>query len=149
MKTVDKRAITWLLSDDTGASSTAICAHMLGECSEGDAPSDSGDLGRCLRLLELIPEWGPRISEMGQYGPSWAGLIEEWAGIVELYNTEGGLSPTERPRWPETYQAIKLAIASGYRNDPRYECGFDTDGRLTWSRLIAQNEEEVCHAGDS
>jgi hypothetical protein len=142
LKTLERRVISWLLSDDTGASSTSICAHMLGEPSEGYAPSDCSDLGRCLRLLDLVPDWAPRLHEMAAYGPDWKGLLEQWDQIVHLYHNEGGVPYSERPRSPETYRAMKLAIAEGYRNDPNYECGFGGDGTLMWSRKIACETEE-------
>lgn len=31
------------------------------------APSDPADRGRCIRLLNLIPEWWDRLDEMEQY----------------------------------------------------------------------------------
>ena len=141
MKTVEQRIIPWFLSGDTGLSSKTICAHMMGIPYEGDAPSDTSDLGRCIRLLELVPEWKPRIKEMAQHGPAWAGLIGQWEHIVGLYKNESGMPPADRPRSPETYRAMKLAIADGYRNDSRYECSFGEDGTLSWSRLIAGEED--------
>ncbi|MCT9827422.1 hypothetical protein [Pseudomonas veronii] len=142
LKTLERRVISWLLSDDTGASSTSICAHMLGEPCEGYAPSDCSDLGRCLRLLDLVPEWAPRLHEMATYGPDWKGLLEQWDQIVHLYHNEGGVPVNERPRSPETYRAMKLAIAEGFRNDPSYECSFGGDGTLMWCRKIACETEE-------
>lgn len=118
LKSLERRVISWLLSDDTGASSTSICAHMLGEPCEGYAPSDCSDLGRCLRLLDVVPDWGLRVHEMAAYGPDWKGLIAHWDQIVSLYQHEGGVPINKRPRSPETYRAMKLAIAEGYRNDP-------------------------------
>lgn len=89
MKTDEQRAIAWLLSEDTGTSSTSILAHMLGEHYEDvDAPHDPSDLGRCVRLLALFPAWVPRMGEMAKYGPAWAGLVEDWQKIVDLYHAE-------------------------------------------------------------
>lgn len=142
LKTIEQRAINWLLSDDTGESSQSICAHMLNVPFEMQAPSDSSDLGRCLRLLSLAPEWAPRIGEMAQYGPAWAGLVAEWDSIVHLYNTENGGPGKNRVHSNETYRAMKLAIARGYRNDSRYECIFDKNGTLSSARLIDGDDSE-------
>lgn len=62
------RALFWSLAGDTGISSEAIAAHMSGY-SNGRMmpPSDADDRGRCVRLLELIPEWIPRLNEMVKY----------------------------------------------------------------------------------
>ena len=70
-KPVEERALFWALSGDTGISSKSIMAHMTGK-EKSDAfgmqpPSDSSDRGRCIRLLELIPEWIPRLKEMVKY----------------------------------------------------------------------------------
>jgi hypothetical protein len=133
MQDIERKVIRWLLSGDTGVSSTALCAHMIGEKPEEDdysPPSDPSDLGRCLRLLEILPEWKARVPEMAVHGPGWAGLVEQWDTIVNLYYNEGGVPIDQRERSPETYKAMKLAIAHGYRNDPRYICSFDADGTL-------------------
>ena len=66
MSSIEKRALEWLLSDDTGLSSKTLCAHMLGLPYGGhsSAPSDADDRGRCIRLLNKIPEWWDRLDEM-------------------------------------------------------------------------------------
>ena len=67
---VEGRAVYWALSDDTGTSSKAIARHMTGArhgIFGAGPPRDSSDRGRCIRLLELIPEWLPRLNEMKQY----------------------------------------------------------------------------------
>lgn len=146
MQTLERRVISWLLSDDTGASSQAICAHMMGEACEGDYPHDPSDLGRCLRLLDRVPEFQSRIREMAVHGPGWAGLIENWDTIVHLYHHEDGQPPEHRPQSPQTYKALKLAEADGYRKDPRYKCGFSEEGTILWTRLIAEESDEVVEA---
>lgn len=70
-KPVEQRALFWALSGDTGISSEALAAHMTGNKANArwgmQPPSDAADRGRCIRLLELIPEWLPRLPEMKQY----------------------------------------------------------------------------------
>lgn len=132
--TIDRRALEWAISNDTGLSSEAICAHMLGlETEYARYPSDPADLGRCLRLLELIPEWKPRIKEMASYGPGWAGQIEVWDELNNTMANEVGIDWSKGKKAPETYKAMKLAQANGYRKDPEYECGFDKNGFISWS----------------
>ncbi len=65
----NRTALEWALSDDTGMSSEALARHMLGFNHYGHypAPSDKDDRGRCIRLLNLIPEWWDRLDEMAQY----------------------------------------------------------------------------------
>lgn len=65
------RALFWALTGDTGISSEAIAKHMLDIAVEGkfgfSPPSDQSDRRRCIKLLELIPEWLPRLKEMVRY----------------------------------------------------------------------------------
>lgn len=89
---VDKRALQWVVSGDTGISSKAIWAHMQGIGPEKrwpwTWPSDPSDFGRCHRLLKFIPEWRDRIEEMGQYGPEWKALVEHWAELEAMFAVE-------------------------------------------------------------
>lgn len=66
---IESRALFWALSGDTGNSSRTIAGHMTGNPTESHMmpPSDADDRGRCIRLLELIPEWLPRLQEMVKY----------------------------------------------------------------------------------
>lgn len=86
------RLIQWLLSDDTGMSSCAIVAHMTGcnyECMA--EPADPSDLGRCLRLLRLVPEFEGRIGEMACYSDRWKALTDNWADLKSAMTSEVGL----------------------------------------------------------
>lgn len=61
------KVIEWLLGDDTGSSSMTLCRHMLGiKGQRFSYPHDSADRGRCIRLLNLIPEWWDRLDEMAE-----------------------------------------------------------------------------------
>lgn len=62
-----------------------------------DYPHDSGDFGRCHRLLEAVPEFMVRIEEMAQRSPQWAALVEHWDELTKLY-LSGGDSMYERMR---------------------------------------------------
>ena len=70
-KSVTERALFWALAGATGTSSKAIAKHFTGFSSEEAfgfmPPSDADDRSRCIKLLELIPEWLPRLSEMCKY----------------------------------------------------------------------------------
>lgn len=87
------RALFWALSGDTGISSKAIMAHMTGyEKTDSfgmQPPSDSSDRGRCIRLLELIPEWLPRLNEMVKYDSTKKqdGFIVNSSGISAYDNS--------------------------------------------------------------
>ena len=63
------KLIDWATGDDTGSSSEALCRFMLGLEPGGwgfQAPSDADDRGRCIRLLNLVPEWWDRLDEMAE-----------------------------------------------------------------------------------
>jgi hypothetical protein len=68
------KIIEWALGGDTGSSSKSICRHMMGmEPLSFDwiGPSDSDDRGRCIRLLNLVPEWWSRLDEMAKVSEYW------------------------------------------------------------------------------
>lgn len=82
-------ALAWIVGPDTGISSKAIFSHMMiGSLVEYGHPYDNDDLGRCLRLLEAVPEWSARIGEMAQYSPEWAALCAEWDALRALYQMD-------------------------------------------------------------
>lgn len=130
---IQERANRWIVSNDTGSSSKAIWGRMIGVEGAADRnhPSDPCDLGRCLRLLKLIPEWAPRITEMAQLNPGWAGLVARWHEISALMAEEVGIDWTKGDKAPRTYKAMKLAIADGYRQSAEYDCTFREDGTLS------------------
>ena len=91
MDTKDK-IINWFLSGDTGLSSKAIVATMVGAnetaCEWGDHPRDIGDFGRCYRLLKVVPDFRSRISEMSSRSPKWAALVEHWDELSYYYEMQ-------------------------------------------------------------
>lgn len=109
---IARRALLWLAGGDSGMSSEAICYHMLGMKSDGSFPLDPSDLGRCLRLLELFPEWKPRMGEMARYSAQWAALVERWDELAEMMADEVGIGwpKGNGKRAPRTYAAMKDAI---------------------------------------
>lgn len=79
----------WLLGNDTGTSSKAICAVLTGSTTpngyDNDVPNDPDDFGRCYRLLGLFPEWLARLDEVATALPNWTPIIENWASLSALY----------------------------------------------------------------
>jgi len=136
----------WFTSGDTSTSSEVIVAHMTNCLSDvglssGNlvqtckfvmstqlqggwalAPRESTELGRCMRLLDLFPEWKPRIQEMAVYGADWAGICAQWDFLVDSLVAEVG-----DVQWKSKFAGIlalktshrmRLAAADGYRRDP-------------------------------
>lgn len=114
---VYRRALVWLASGDTGSSSEAIVYHMLGLESDADYPFDPADLGRCLRMLELFPEWKPRISEMSAYPHGWPALIPIWNKIAAMMADEVGIDWSKGRRAPRTYAAMRAALTAAMAAD--------------------------------
>lgn len=103
---VYERAYRWRDAGDTGLSSMAIWMTMMGLPSERDHPYDPSDLGRCLRLLERIPEWKPRVKELACLSPTWAALVARWDELASLMETEVGFFGENGTRAPKTYRLI-------------------------------------------
>ena len=108
-----QRAVDWIGSQDTGASSKSIWVHMMGgrRPKYGWAyPHDPDDLGRCLRLLRLIPEWKPRLPEMATRSAVWAGLVAHWDEIASMMADEVGIDWEKGRSARRTYHRMKEII---------------------------------------
>lgn len=108
--TTERRALLWLAGDDSGMSSIAIVHHMLGMESDGSFPWDPSDLGRCLRMLELFPEWKPRIGEMARYSEQWARISAKWDELAAMMADEVGIDWSKGKKAPKTYAALTAAL---------------------------------------
>jgi hypothetical protein len=82
-----RRHADWLLSGDTGSSSIAIFRQMTGRKQDdyARAPWDAYDFGRCVRLLNIFPEWRLRLEEMRQHGLQWSTLVARWKDVETWY----------------------------------------------------------------
>jgi hypothetical protein len=87
---IEKRAAQWAAGRNTGVSSKAILGVMVGKPPESRFcyPHDGGDLGRCIGLLEAVPEFRDRLQEMRKVGPEWAALIDHWDELEGMYRTK-------------------------------------------------------------
>ena len=90
-KSIPEKVLRWLLSGDTGLSSKAIVRKLMGYDKPikgqvvtddhsilehvGNYPHDTDDLGRCIRLLEAVPEFKSRLKEMATVNKEWEGLV--------------------------------------------------------------------------
>lgn len=101
-----KKAFRWLFSRDTGMSSKAILGHMMAGVSDGSYPHDPSDLGRCLRLLEIFPQWKERIPEMAKYGPVWTVYARHWPDLQKSMEEEVGIGWEKGRKAPKTYELM-------------------------------------------
>jgi hypothetical protein len=83
---MNQNALHWIAGRDTGVSSKTIWAVMVGTAPDmADVPHDPDDFGRCFRLLELVPEWRPRLPEVAARYPKWGPMVEVWDELEALY----------------------------------------------------------------
>jgi hypothetical protein len=90
MDSIEKRAAQWAATGDTGASSKALLSVMVGKRTTDTFcyPHDGGDLGRCIGLLDAVPEYRARIAEAKALGPEWAALVEHWPELEAMYRAK-------------------------------------------------------------
>jgi len=79
----------WWSGTDVGTSSAAMLGVLCPKCwaqhtafrhGKGSTPADADDLGRCLRLIALFPEWRGRLDEVAAAypGTAWPRIIDRW-----------------------------------------------------------------------
>ena len=90
----------WWRGMDTGLSSRAIAVALAESVAllqitpthDLCPPSDTSDVGRCVRLLDLAAEngcdWRARLPEVVRISPKWASLIPRWAEIEAAYHED-------------------------------------------------------------
>ncbi len=81
----------WRRCDHTGQSSLFMASWLSnGHFAEHAYPHDPSDFGRCLGLLEAVPELRGRLSAMRHASPIWAKLIDKWEAFEALYRAGNG-----------------------------------------------------------
>lgn len=92
-----KRALHWIVSGDTGPASIAIWAVMTGLVDKDDnevwgpvisgaTPNNGVEFGKCVRLLELMPEWRRRLDEVARMFPAWGPVVASWDTLARFHN---------------------------------------------------------------
>lgn len=83
---VEMKALKWALGRNTGSSSKAMCAELMGvEGADRSYPRDAGDLGRCIGMLKAVPELRQHLDRMRTVSPYWKALVENWTELEALY----------------------------------------------------------------
>lgn len=91
----------WLASDDVGMSSKFMASILTGQFSaEFAIPHDPDDLGRCIRMIQAIPELKGTIHLMCSHGTMWTAVANNWERWSEMYQAE---------RWENLYDEMKAA----------------------------------------
>lgn len=100
----------WLASDDTGLSSKYM-AHVLAppaglgatprDWDKFDAnphPHDPDDFGRCVRLLDAVPELRTHLPNLtgAEHGPVWNAIAAEWDALEAWYREDLASGKSDR-----------------------------------------------------
>lgn len=123
MMTLSKGILNWLATEHTGESSKSLVA-VLGNDETLKAslrygfsyPLDPSDFGRCLRVLEIEPEFRTRLHEMSSIHPVWARYVAHWDELEALYRAE---YPTGHA--PQLYDRMHELRTALYVSTPRTE----------------------------
>jgi len=79
-------AFDWIVGSDTGVSSKTIWGVMMGaEVYSPSIPWDTDDFGRCYRLLQMIPEWRHRLTDVSEKYPEWKPLVDNWDELTRIF----------------------------------------------------------------
>lgn len=106
------RAANWCNQAETGQSSMTIYRFFItGAIHHGAIPSDLSDLRRCVRLLEHIPEWKPRMTEMARV-PGWERLGPSFNELAKLYRSEAANLDQPAPKTAALLRSLTQPIAA-------------------------------------
>jgi hypothetical protein len=104
------RVSRWMAGGDTVISSVCIAQTALGNYDvlrHAWPPADPSDLGRCLRLLKLIPELRDAAFPRLRYDPQWAKLIAKWDELAAMMEEEVGIDWSKGGSAPKTYKFMQ------------------------------------------
>lgn len=107
------RLLKWSLGCDTGASSKFMASWLLAVAKPDcwrEYPSDPSDLGRCLRLLRIVPELSADFARMAHAGPVWAALVARWGELERSMAEECGIDGEKQREAPRTYALMNSII---------------------------------------
>ena len=77
----------------------------------GNHPHDPDDLGRCLRLMKLVPEIREGFVErMSALSPEWQALAERWDEIAASMEAEVGIDWSKGRSAPRTYGLMRSIL---------------------------------------
>lgn len=80
--------VVWLASDCTGASSKYMLKALRGAwCGpEVHVPHDADDFGRCVGLLDAVPELRKKLILLQNHGSVWNRIRVQWDAMENLWN---------------------------------------------------------------
>lgn len=75
--------------------------------NQGVAPLVPSDFGKCLELLEIVPELRDKLHDLSQVSAGWAALIARWQEVETMFLTEVGLGWHKALVAPKTCQLMR------------------------------------------
>lgn len=105
-----EKVLKWLGSSDTGMSSKALAFEFMNNVEYEDAdfaPVDPADLGRCLRLIDKVPEVRKCVDSLATKYKAWAKIAPVWDKIAESMRDEVGIDWSKGRSAPITYKMMR------------------------------------------
>lgn len=102
------KILKWFLSGDTGLSSKALASCFLGHDYEDQyfAPRDPSDVGRCLRLIRIVPEIRRCVDILAKKHKIWALVAPHWDAIEKSMIDEVGIDWEKGRSAPITFNLM-------------------------------------------
>ena len=92
----ETKLIKWFIEGDVSRSAMSIVGAFYEAMPEYGyvRPHDGSDFGRCIRLIETVPEMMDGVIELSRNFASWQALLENWEGLKLEHKTviEKGVS---------------------------------------------------------
>jgi len=90
---ISEKTLIWLLSNDTGVSSKALCSCLYlipTRDDEANYPHDPNDFGRCKKFLETLTpdERKNALLSVSELSKIWKELVENWERLEKLYDDD-------------------------------------------------------------
>lgn len=149
----------WIIKGEVGTSSKTIWAVMMGvenkprQCDDFnyDIPHDMDDFGRCIKLLNLFPEWYSKLTNVSRIFPKWIPIIREWRQLEHYYHTIIGMQingdnqqSKQSARYKEYDRILKEAweFIHKLNNEAMFLDGWVCNYSLSsWTRYKDKNEQ--------
>lgn len=80
--TLDQRIADWINHGDVGLAARAVVDFMTIGKAPDSAPGDYFSVRRIILLLDRVPEWRPRMSEMARFA-GWGTITEDWDALMQ------------------------------------------------------------------
>ena len=87
-----QNAMWWAANGEHGMSSKTMFNHLSRQlqCRSMEnrhpcTPSDPDDFKRCYKLLQAVPQWKGRLSELKTLSPVWEKLVDNWDKLTAMY----------------------------------------------------------------